>query len=282
MKWFVKMIIDGKAIASRRLEILRNRIQNLSLKPKLAVVLVGNDPASVLYVKIKTKKAAEVGIQTVAYRLSNQSKKEEIAGVIKKLNGDKNIHGIIVQLPLPPGLHPDTEEILAGIDPAKDVDGLTGKSGFLLATVKAVLVILEEVLKFGLGGKVIMVVGQGRLAGRPLADYLEKHGARVNRCDEYTGKEQIRKLGREANILVSATGVPNIIKADMVKPGAVVIDCGSPKAEVDFENVKNVAGAITPVPGGVGPLTVVSLLENVVEAVVNNSHRSSFILSHSF
>lgn len=275
----MKMIIDGKAIASCRLEVLRNKIKNLGLKPKLAVVLAGDNPASVLYVKIKTKKAAEVGIQTVTHRLSDQSEKKEVAGMIKKLNGDRNIHGIIVQLPLPSGLHPDTEEgfspdmeeILAGIDPAKDVDGLTGKSRFLPATVKAVLLCLEEASRLLkepklLRNKTVVIVGQGRLAGRPLADYLEKHGAKVNRCDEYTGREQVRKLGREANILVSATGVPKLIKADMVRPGAVVIDCGSPKAEVDFENVKNVAGAITPVPGGVGPLTVVSLLENVVDA----------------
>ncbi|MCL4398128.1 bifunctional 5,10-methylenetetrahydrofolate dehydrogenase/5,10-methenyltetrahydrofolate cyclohydrolase [Patescibacteria group bacterium] len=242
------MIIDGKAIAAQRAEILRNKIQVLSKAPKLAIVLVGDDPASKTYANLKLKKARELGID---------------AEIRKDLNTDAD--GIIVQLP-------GGENLIKDIPPEKDVDGLTGKSKFLPATVKGIVTLLNGYIAKNFNSVAIqqcnnvtvVVVGQGRLVGKPLADYLEKRNYKVIRGDINTPDLKSETL--KGDILVVATGVPNLIKADMVKPRAVVIDCGSPKAEVDFEKVKDVAGAITPVPGGVGPLTVISLLENVVEA----------------
>lgn len=251
------MIIDGKLIAAQRLEDLRLKIQGLQIRPKLVAVLVGNDPASETYVKMKAKRAQEIGI---GFEVVRDEK------LISKLNQDKSVTGIIVQLPLPANL--DSEKILQTIDPKKDVDGLTGKSQFLPATVKAVLIAIEKGFGRSLDffqslGMTVVVVGQGKLVGKPLADYLEKQGVNVIRCDINT--RDLSVVTRHSDVLVVATGVSNLIKAEMVKPGAIVIDCGAPKAEVDSEAYK-IAGSYTPVPGGIGPLTVASLLENTVEA----------------
>lgn len=258
------MIIDGRAIAAKRLEDLRSKIKDLKTKPKLVAVLVGDDPASEMYVGMKAKRASEVGIESETIKLPETTSQPDLISHIEKLNNDKSVTGILVQLPLPKNL--DTEEVLGVIDPIKDVDGLTGKSEFLPATVKAVLSLVEEVV--GVGGQVLdktfVVVGQGKLVGKPLADYLEKTGIEVIRCDEFT--KDLKSETLKGDVLVSATGVPNLIKKDMVKAGAIVIDCGAPKPEVE-PDVAGIASAITPVPGGVGPMTVVSLLENTVLAV---------------
>lgn len=242
------MLIDGKAIAAERLERLRVRVQELRTRPKLVAVLVGHDPASEIYVSMKAKKASEVGIDFEVVRDVNS---------ISELNIDDSVTGIIVQLPLPDGF--DTEKILQTIDPKKDVDGLTGKSQFLPATVMAVMIAAGD-----LQNKTVVVVGQGKLVGKPLADYLAKQGNKVIRCDEFT--KGLKAETMQGDVLVVATGVPGLIKQTMVKPGAIVIDCGAPEAEVDAEAYK-IAGSYTPVPGGIGPLTVASLLENTVEAV---------------
>lgn len=250
-----------------RLRELQLEVRGLSSKPKLAVIFVGSNPASETYVQIKAKRSAEVGIEFQVLRFPADADKSTIVHSINSLNTNATVSGILVQLPLPNTI--DTREVLAAIDPKKDVDGLTGKSQFLPATVKAVLTILETVIgkkESNLSNKIVTVVGQGRLVGRPLGDYLQSKGVRVNRCDEQTGKSDLIRLTHKADILISATGVPGLITKDMVKPGAVVIDCGAPRAEVDFDNVSKIAGWITPVPGGVGPLTVVSLLENTFEA----------------
>ena len=257
------MIIDGKAIASRRLEILRNKIQETKINPKLAIVMVTGDPATEIYVRLKCKAAAKVGIVT------------EVVDTIDKVSPDAD--GIIVQLP-----YPNQDEVIAKIPIDKDVDGLRESSPFLPATVKAILTVIENVIPAKAGiylnrfrvepGMTYVIVGQGKLVGKPLADYLEKQNYNVIRCDINT--QNLKEKTLKGDVLVSATGVDGLITADMVKPampagrqGAIVIDCGSPKAEVDFEKVKNIASAITPVPGGVGPLTVISLLENLIEAV---------------
>lgn len=241
------MIIDGKAIANQKALELKARVSKFSAAygrpPKLAIVLIGNDPASQIYINLKIKKAEEVGIET-------------------EVRADLNTaaDGIIVQLPGP-------KELVNQIPPEKDVDGLKEKSPFLPAAVNAVLIAIGEgVGEHGLENRVTVIVGQGRLVGQPLARYLEKEGQKVIRCDEFTKDLQNETL--KGDILVVATGVPSLIKADMVKPGAVVIDCGAPKPEVDFKKAKDVASAITPVPGGIGPLTVVSLLENTLEAAL--------------
>lgn len=245
------MIIDGKMLAKSRLEDLKTRVLKLKGKPKLVAVLVGNDPASEMYVSMKAKRASEIG---VAFEVVRDLK------LIQKLNQDENVTGIIVQLPLPKEI--DTEKILQSINPKKDVDGLTGKSKFLPATVKAVLIAAGD-----LKNKTVVVVGLGKLVGKPLADYLAKNHFSVVKCDEFTKDLKTETL--KGDVLVSATGVPGLVKPDMVKPGAIVIDCGAPKPEVD-PSVFDVASFMTPVPGGIGPLTVASLLENTVDAYEQN------------
>lgn len=262
------MIIDGKAIAAKRLYALRGKILGLSDKPKLVAVLVGNDVSSEMYVKMKAKRTVEVGMGSEVVSLPTNTSKSELIERIQSLNQDDSVTGILVQLPLPERISEQIPEILQTIDPKKDVDGLTGKSKFLPATVKAVITIIQAVSGQGLAeslkNKNVTVVGQGRLVGKPLSDYLESQGVKVNRCDEFTSDLKTQTLN--GDVLVVATGVENLITADMVKNGAIVIDCGAPKAEVDFEKVKDIASAITPVPGGVGPITVVSLLENTLQA----------------
>lgn len=243
------MIIDGKAIASRRLEILRNKIQETKIKPKLAVILVGDNPASVMYVNLKKKRAEEVGIEVEVF---------DSVDVIEQLNADPTVTGVLVQLPLPKGI--DTDEVLARIDPAKDVDGLTGRSKFLPATVRAVFTALEG---FEIAEKRVTIIGRSREVGKPLAEEMRKRGAIVSVGHSQTG--DLGGLTRQADVLISATGRPGLVTTEMVKRGAVVIDVGSPKGDVD-PAVAGVASAITPVPGGIGPLTVVSLLENTYEA----------------
>ncbi len=241
------MKIDGKSIAKEKETELKLRVENFKRltgrSPKLAIILAGDDPASKIYVAIKQKKARELGIDTE---------------IRQDLN--TNADGIIVQLPGP-------EKLILQIPLEKDVDGLTVGSPFLPATVKAVLTVIASVAKQSL--EVWVVVGQGRLVGKPLADFLEKEGNIVIRCDINTKYLKAETL--KGDILVVATGKEKLITADMVKPGAIVIDCGAPKPEVDTENVEKIAAAITPVPGGIGPLTVISLLENLVEAGYNQA-----------
>lgn len=241
------MIIDGKAIAARKLEALRLRVEALRSAPKLLIVT--DDPGSI-FVQQKIKRGQEVGVDV------------RVAGEI-----DLDADGMIVQLP-----HPRADELIAKIPPEKDVDGMTGKSRFLPATVRGILTMLGEVKNEGhkINNETFVVVGQGRLVGKPLADFLESKVNKVFkvhkviRCDINTANLRAQTL--KGDILVVATGQAGLITADMVKSGATVIDCGSPKAEVDFENVSKVAGSITPVPGGVGPMTIISLLENVIDA----------------
>lgn len=247
------MIINGKAIAAKRLEELKKKVAGLAVKPKLAVVLVGDNPASVMYVNLKKKRAEEVGIAVEVF---------DSVEVIEKLNRDPRMTGILVQLPLPKGI--DTDGVLAKIAPEKDVDGLTGQSNFLPATVRGVFTALGDI---EVAGKAVTIIGRSREVGKPLAEEMTRRGAMVTVC--HTQTVDVAAQTRTADILVSATGHPGLVTADMVKPGAVVIDVGSPKGDVDFDNVSKIASAITPVPGGIGPLTVVSLLENVVEACYN-------------
>ena len=237
------VIIDGRAIAQKRLEILKSKIKDLKKTPKLAIVLVGENPASKLYVSMKIKKAREVGIET------------EVVDDISKVSADAT--GIIVQLPCI-----NSKEIIEKIPIEKDVDGLKKGSRFLPATVRGILEMLKQVQHDTYGTCVI--VGRSEIVGKPLAMEMINRGATVIVCNSKT--KNLEDFTKQADILISATGHPNLITKEMVKPGAIVIDVGSPKGDVDFENVKEVAGAITPVPGGVGPMTIISLLENVLEA----------------
>ncbi|MDO8515092.1 MAG: bifunctional 5,10-methylenetetrahydrofolate dehydrogenase/5,10-methenyltetrahydrofolate cyclohydrolase [bacterium] len=237
------MIIDGKKIADEITQNLSLKVQEfkslIGRAPKLAIVLVGDDPASKIYVNLKVKKAQEIGIET------------EI-----RQDLDTDADGIIVQLP-------GGEDFINQIPLEKDVDGLREGSPFLPATVKAILVILASEAR---PESTYVIVGQGRLVGKPLVDYLEKNNFKVIRCDEFT--KNLKQKTLQADVLVVATGVENLIKKDMVKKGVILIDCGAPKPEINSEAYE-MASAYTPVPGGVGPVTVVSLLENLVEATYN-------------
>ncbi len=266
-------IFDGKKFANGREAILLNKVRKLRLDgvtPKLVAILVGNDPASRIYVGLKQKAAERVGITLHLIKLKQVSA-QKLLHLIKELNTNNSVHGIMVQLPLPGKL--DVSEIrttvLDSIAAEKDVDGLRTKSTFVPAAVKAVLYSIKEAQKLGcvqkdFNGIKICVVGATGMIGRPLVEILKAKGAEIIPANTKT--KDLRTETRKGDVLISATGVFGIIKGNMVKPGAVVIDVGAPKGDVDFASVNKVASFITPVPGGIGPVTVVSLLENVVEA----------------
>tara|TARA_Y100000310_G_scaffold174669_2_gene174733 strand:+ start:12604 stop:13410 length:807 start_codon:yes stop_codon:yes gene_type:complete len=259
-------IINGKSISEKIIEELKEETSKLDKKPGLAIVLVGNNPASELYVKIKEKRCGEVGFNFKKVLFSDNSEEEEIIKKIEELNSDEEVHGIIVQLPLPAKFN--TDRIINSIDPRKDVDGLTGNS-FIPATPKGIIKLVESIgIEFH--GKVAVVVGTSKIVGQPTSILLKNKGCEVITCDINT--INLEEKTRKGDILVVATGNSRLIKKEMVKPGAVVIDVGTNKVDgklvgdVDFESVKEVAGHITPVPGGVGPMTVSMLLENVLES----------------
>jgi len=281
-------IIDGKEIARKVRERLIPRVASLQeqgVAPCLAVILVGTDPASVSYVTAKERALAEVGMTSRDIRLPADTTEEALLEHIRDLNGDPAVHGILVQLPLPS--HIDEERILLAIDPAKDVDGfhplsvgnmVLGRKTFLPCTPHGVLVLLRE-LGIPTKGAHAVVVGRSNIVGRPLANLLSGKdiNATVTVC--HTGTRDLASFTRQADILIAAVGRPHLITADMVKPGAVVIDVGVNRVEdpqskkgyrlvgdVDFDAVLQVASYITPVPGGVGPMTIAMLLQNVLEA----------------
>ena len=249
----------------------------MSVRPGLAVVLVGDDPASAVYVRNKSKACAEVGIYSEVYRLPEETGREQLLGLIEQLNQSPLIHGILVQLPLPK--HLDPEEVIMAIDPAKDVDAfhpvnvgkiMIGNYDFLPCTPAGVMELLHR-SGIEVSGKECVVIGRSNIVGKPMLHLLLGKNATVTICHSHT--KDLPTITREADILVAAVGRPKFVTADMVKPGATVIDVGinriAPKklvGDVDFESVKEVAGAITPVPGGVGLLTVAMLMENVVRA----------------
>ena len=271
-------IIDGKALGLKHEEALKQKVANLSKKPKVVSILVGDDPPSLLYTKMKQKKAQDIGIDFEYIHFPASENFENVSMTILKLNQDPYVSGIMVQLPLPKEFLGDkkTDDLLQTIDQKKDVDGLTGAGTFLPAAVKAVMSILsaEEII---LKDKFAVVWGNSKLVGAPIAEQLRNRGALVSVITRDTpNKEQITK---RADLVVCATGTAGILKGEMVKDRVVVIDVGTLVIEedndvpaqvlgdVDFESVSPKAFKITPVPGGVGPMTVVSLLENVVESV---------------
>ncbi len=274
-------IIDGKAIAERiKLEV-KSRVERLKkekgLVPKIAVVLVGEDPASLSYIKGKEKASAEVGIESMVHRLPSDIKEESVIGLIESMNADSHIHAILVQLPLPS--HINEERVLEAIDPKKDVDGLhplnmgnlfKGKDPLFIPCTPAG--ILELILSTGVDitGKNAVVVGRSNLVGKPTAILLLKSHATVTIC--HTKTKNLGDVTVQADILVVAAGKAKIVTPKMVKRGAIVIDVGINRVEsgicgdVDFEGAKEIASYITPVPGGVGPMTVAMLLKNVALA----------------
>ena len=283
-------IIDGNAIAEEILTELRPRVEALRARgvaPGLAIVLVGEDPASATYVRLKTRDCAEVGIETETFRLPAETSQQQIIDLVRRINGEAAWHGVIVQLPLPD--HVDEEAAISAIDPAKDVDCahpvsqgrlLRGLPSYLPATPHGVQQLL---LRSGHppDGKHVVGCGRSNRVGKPLAVLLmqKRPGANATVTVCHTGTTNLAEVTRQADILVAAMGRPRAITADMVRDGAVVIDVGvSPVpdpsrrsgrrlvGDVDFDAVREKAAAITPVPGGVGPMTRAMLLENTVLA----------------
>lgn len=255
------IMFDGRAFANKKEDFLKKQGEH----PKLISILVGNDQASRLYVSLKKKFADRVGAVMEIKEFPENAKEEEIANFIKQQNSDKSVDGIMVQLPLPGGLKDKTTKIINVIAKEKDIDGLREDSPYLHPTSKAVVQIIKESGK--LSGSVC-VVGATGMVGKPLVHDLRERGYQVVECD--SGTINLKEETLRADIVVSATGVPGLIKEDMIKDGAIVIDVGSPKGDVDFENVSKKASFITPVPGGVGPVTIACLLENLFSTCTQN------------
>ena len=276
-------ILEGKVFAQqfkedagRRAAVLREKY---GVNPGLAVIIVGSNPASQVYVRNKNKACEELGIYSEVVEMPETTTKQELIAKIDELNLDRRIHGILVQLPLPAQIAKDEAEILNRIDPARDVDGfhpvnvgrlVTGEDGLVPCTPAGCIRMLE-LADIPLDGKRAVVIGRSNIVGKPMLHLLLGKNATVTICHSHT--ENLAEITREADVLVAAIGKPNFVTADMVKPGATVIDVGinriAPKklvGDVDFAAVKEVAGAITPVPGGVGLLTVAMLMQNVVKA----------------
>ena len=279
------MVIDGKASAAR----LREKIaaftgelkSKYGIQPGLATVLVGNDPASETYVRSKRKTAEAIGFRSVQVELSADVTQQELLARVKALSADPSVHGILVQLPLPKPL--DENAVLDVLDPAKDVDALTptnsglllsGRAHLISCTPAGVMLLLKEYAG-DITGKEALVIGRSLLFGKPAAQLLLAANATVTMA--HSRSRDLPGLARRADILVAAIGRPEFVKADWIKPGAVVIDVGINRVDagggktklvgdVDYEAAKEVAGAITPVPGGVGPMTIVCLMHNTLIA----------------
>ncbi len=276
-------IIDGKAVSAKVRANVAQAVKTLPAQPCLAVVLVGNDPASQVYVRSKIKFTKECGMTSVEHRLPETTSQSDIEKTVRALNQDPNVDGILVQLPLPEGL--DSDAVIAQIDPAKDVDGLTeisagrlslGKDGLRPCTPTGCVILAKSVLG-DLSGKHCVILGRSILVGKPAAMLFLEQNCTVTIAHSRT--KNLEAMCREADILVPAVGRPEMVKADWIKPGACVIDVGINRVahltksgktrlvgDVDYVAAAKVAGAITPVPGGVGPMTIACLLRNTVLA----------------
>ena len=272
-------ILSGKTMSEELRAEIASRVSALKDKgvtPGLAVILVGNDPASEIYVRNKGNGCTEVGMYSRTINMPAETTQEELEAAIKELNADSAIHGILVQLPLPK--HLDEQAALAKILPEKDVDGfhlinaghmLTGTEGVVACTPRGALHMIKST-GVNLSGKEAVVIGRSNIVGKPMAMLLLKENCTVTMCHSRT--QNLAEHTRRADILVAAVGKAGFVTADMVKPGAIVIDVGinrvdgKVKGDVDYDAVKEVAGWITPVPGGVGKMTITMLLMNTVEA----------------
>lgn len=273
-------IIDGKAIAARIKEEVKSGVDELARQGytvTLAVIQVGEDPASCVYVRNKKKTCAQLGIQSLSYELEEGVSEEALLSLIGELNEKPEVDGILVQLPLP--AHISEKKVIGAIDPKKDVDGfhpyncgalLTGEKGFLPGTPAGIIQLLKR-SGIAIDGKECVVVGRSNIVGKPMAQLLLSENGTVTVAHSHT--RNLAQVTRRADILVVAVGKPRMITREYVKPGAVVIDVGIHRMEnqklcgdVDFEDVSKQAGAITPVPGGVGPMTIAMLMANCLES----------------
>jgi methylenetetrahydrofolate dehydrogenase (NADP+)/methenyltetrahydrofolate cyclohydrolase len=272
------MILDGKKIAEMRQKILKEEIGSSGLSPRLATVIVGSDPASQMYIRMKHRACEQVGIGSSGIEFPEDATTRQVLEAVTQLNNDDDIHGILVQLPLPK--YVDSERVIAAVRPDKDVDGFnpfnlgllfSGRPRFVPCTPKGIMTLLAE-YKIELAGTRAVVIGRSIDVGRPMAALLTNADATVTVCHSKT-KDLAYEVNR-ADILVSAVGKAHFITREMVKPGAVVIDVGINQlngklvGDVDFAAVKDIASAITPVPGGVGPMTIATLMENTYRAAI--------------
>ena len=276
-------LLEGKVFAAKLKEEAGKKAQELKAKygitPGLAVIIVGENPASQVYVRNKHKACTELGFYSEGVEMPATTTREELLAEIQRLNNDEKIHGILVQLPLPKELQPYESEVLEAINPLKDVDGfhpvnvgrlVTGQKALVPCTPHGCLRMLE-LAEIPVEGANAVIIGRSNIVGKPMLHLLLGKNATVTICHSRT--KNLAEITRQADILVAAVGKAGFVTADMVKPGAAVIDVGinriAPKklvGDVDFEAVKEVAGAITPVPGGVGLLTIAMLMQNTVEA----------------
>lgn len=270
-------IIDGKTLAQNLRKKIANEVKQYSRPPGLAVILVGDDEASQLYVRNKTRACVEVGFYSDQIHKSSNITEEELLSEVNRLNENQNIDGILVQLPLPS--HIDSNKIIEAIIPEKDVDGFSSenvgklsqnKSFISPCTPKGVMKMLDSI-KCDLRGKDCVIIGASNIVGRPMAMELLNSGATVQVC--HKGTKDITHKTKSADVIIAAAGVANLVKSDWIKEGVILIDVGinrqadgSMTGDVDFEDVKGIASAITPVPGGVGPMTIAVLLENTLIA----------------
>jgi methylenetetrahydrofolate dehydrogenase (NADP+) / methenyltetrahydrofolate cyclohydrolase len=270
-------VIDGKAVAERVRRQVADEISSTGLRPGLATVLVGEDPASTIYVRMKREDSAQVGIESFHHEPGGDVSPEALAGLLRELNADERVHGILLQLPLPDQL--DQDEFISLIDPAKDVDGLTStNAGLLMQDREEAMVpctpagVMELLAEAGvqLEGAPAVVLGRSILVGKPLLQLLLAANATVTQCHSRT--RDLPAVCSEADVLIAAVGSARLVTADMVREGAVVIDVGTNRTDdglvgdVDYQAVAEKAGAITPVPGGVGPMTRAMLLVNTLRA----------------
>ncbi|MDD3019404.1 MAG: bifunctional methylenetetrahydrofolate dehydrogenase/methenyltetrahydrofolate cyclohydrolase FolD [Alphaproteobacteria bacterium] len=270
-------IIDGKAISSRLLDQIATQTAAMATPPGLAVILVGDNPASHVYVSNKVKACAKAGIRSIEHRLPATASEAEIADLITMLNADPSVDGILLQLPLPDGL--ESDKLIQMISPEKDVDGLTipnigklvaGIDALVPCTPQGSMLLIREVCP-DLTGKHAVVIGRSLLFGKPMAQLLLAANATVTTAHSKTAN--LAEICQQADILVAAVGRPKMVKGDWIKQGAIVIDVGINRLEtgklcgdVDFDEAVKVAGAITPVPGGVGPMTIACLMANTLKA----------------
>jgi methylenetetrahydrofolate dehydrogenase (NADP+) / methenyltetrahydrofolate cyclohydrolase len=281
------MIIDGKKLAAEIRMSLSEKVKSERISACLAVVLVGDDPGSQIYVNSKERAAADIGIKSIVHRLPENTSQESLAKLIEEMNSDPNVHGILVQLPLP--RHINECDILHIISPKKDVDGLhevnagrlmLGLEPYHYPCTPAGIMELISSTKIALKGLNAVVVGRSNIVGKPIAQLLLRENATVTMCHSRT--KNIEYFAKNADILVVAIGKARFVGPEMVKKGAIVIDVGMNRTsgglfgDVDFEKVKDLAGYITPVPGGVGPMTIAMLMKNCVraaqEAMISRPH----------
>ena len=274
-------IIDGKHISQEIKDELKQEVAVLKASGRecaLAVIQVGNDPASSVYVRNKKKACEYIGIRSLSYELDENTSEDELLALIDKLNADPSVHGILCQLPLPK--HMDEDKIIKRISPEKDVDGfhpqnvgalVIGQQGFVSCTPAGIIQLLKR-SNIQMEGKHCVVIGRSNIVGKPMALLMLRENATVTICHSRT--RNLKELCKEADILIVAIGKPQFITADYVKEGAVVIDVGIHRDEnnklcgdVKYDEVEPVASAITPVPGGVGPMTIAMLMHNCVEAM---------------